>query len=258
MPDRERLARRARAGALLFLVAFLGLSLGGYDPSDPPGHAAAAEGTLAVKNPCGPVGAALANAAFQAFGLAAFGLVWGLGVVAFALLRGHRIREPLLRAAGWLMVVSVASALIRRYGGSLHPCPPVGPGGYVGALADAFLQAQLGPAGMLLIVAAVGLIGLMLCQDALIAWPFAEVGRMLMPRRRPAAQPAAVADPRPGPSAMLESPAPIQPDRHPPACRRRGPRPRRPRHPHCRRGACSTPPRRFRRPPATARSTCLP
>ncbi len=208
MPDRERLARRARAGALLFLVAFLGLSLGGYDPSDPPGRATAAGGTLAVKNPCGPVGAALANAAFQAFGLAAFGLVWGLGVVAFALLRAHRIREPLLRAAGWAMVVSVASALIRRYGVSFRPCPPVGPGGYVGALADAFLQAQLGPAGMLLIVAAVGLIGLMLSQDALIAWPFAELGRMLRPRRRAAAQPAPMADSRPAPTAMLELPSP--------------------------------------------------
>ena len=54
----------------LFLVAFLGLSLGGYDPADPPGKAAAAEGGVVVKNPCGPVGAALANWLLGLLGIA--------------------------------------------------------------------------------------------------------------------------------------------------------------------------------------------
>ena len=168
-----------------------GSASGGYDPSDPPGKAAAGDGAVAVQNPCGPVGAALANATFQAFGLASFGLLWGLAVVDFALLRRHRVREPILRVAGLTMVVAVASALLRRFGADLRPCPPVGPGGYVGALGVAFLEGQFGLAGMLPILAAIGLVGLMLRFDALVVWPFAEFAAMLRPRRRGTPAPSA-------------------------------------------------------------------
>ena len=223
MLDRERLARNGRAGALLFVVAFLGLSLGGYDPADPPGRAFVDSGSPATRNPCGPVGAMLADAAFQAFGLASFGLVWGLLVFDVALFRRRKTPDAWLRVTGLVMVLSVASALLRRYGGDLHPCPPVGPGGYVGALAVAFLQGQLGPAGMLLILAAIGLVGLSLCADALLVWPFAELGSMIRPRRRASAPAPQVAEPRPSvmpavvtrelpaPAPRVEAPRPALP-----------------------------------------------
>src|SRR5437660_53838 len=114
MLDRDRLARNGRAGALLFVVAFLGLSLGGYDPADPPGRSVVDSGSPATKNPCGPVGALLADAAFQAFGLASFGLVWALLVFDVALFRRRKTPDLWLRLCGLLMVLSVASALLRR------------------------------------------------------------------------------------------------------------------------------------------------
>ncbi len=227
MLDRERLARNGRAGALLFVVAFLGLSLGGYDPADPPARAVVAGAPAAVRNPCGPVGAMLADGMFQAFGLASFGLVWGLAVVDFALFRRRRTPDAWLRASGLVMVISVAAALLRRYGGDLHPCPPVGPGGYAGALSVAFLQGQLGPAGMLLILAALGLVGLSLCGDALLVWPFAELLGMVRPRRRsapaPSIEPGSPARPAPAtlelpaPAVRIDAPRPSLPRSIPPA-----------------------------------------
>jgi S-DNA-T family DNA segregation ATPase FtsK/SpoIIIE len=186
MLDRERLSRQIRDCAMLFFVVFLGLSLSGYDPADPPGSAVFPANSM-PKNPCGPVGASLAHAAFQAFGLASWGLVWGLSVVAIFMMSRRRVPEAGLRAAGFLLLLAVVSAMLRRFGPGLEPCPPVGTGGYSGALAVAFFHGQFGMAGMLLILAAIGLVGLSLCIDALLIWPLIDlVSLILLKRARPA------------------------------------------------------------------------
>ncbi|MEJ7639412.1 MAG: hypothetical protein WKF75_15910, partial [Singulisphaera sp.] len=52
-------------------------------------------------------------------------------------------------------------------------------GGYVGALAVEALEGQFGPAGMLLIELAAGVVGLVLCHDVLLVWPAQELVRAL-------------------------------------------------------------------------------
>jgi DNA segregation ATPase FtsK/SpoIIIE, S-DNA-T family len=212
MLDRERLSRQLRDCALLFFVVFLGLSLGGYDPADAPGMSVVPP-NAAARNPCGPVGATLAHAAFQTFGIASYGLVWGLLVLDIYLMSRRRVPESGLRALGFLMVLAVASALIRRFGPDLRPSPPVGTGGYVGALAVAFIGGQFGNVGMLLFLGAIGLVGLLLCSEALFVWPILDLLGLIRPRRV-AALPAPSnphSEPRPAiphPAALEFSPPP--------------------------------------------------
>jgi S-DNA-T family DNA segregation ATPase FtsK/SpoIIIE len=219
MLDRHRLSRHGLGCALLFFLIFLGLSLGGYDPADPPGSASW-PANARVRNLCGPVGASLAHLGFQALGLASFGLLWALAVADLYLFTRRKIPEPGLRSLGFLMVLLVAAALIRRFGPHLSPAAPVGTGGYLGALAVSFLEGQFNLAGMLLILAAVGFIGIVLCHDTLIVWPIAEVVHRLRPKRAaatPAPAPHPAVDPVPTVAAQLEY--------APPATRLDAPRP---------------------------------
>ncbi len=191
MFDRDRMARHAQGYALLFLVVFLGLSLGGYDPADPPGTAVRPAHSP-VMNLCGPVGASIAHVGFQTFGLASFSLLWGLVVVDLVLFTRHRVTEPGIRLLGLLLVTGVFAAIFHRFGADLRPSASIGSGGYVGALVVSFLEGQFGPAGMFLILAAVGIVGFGLCHDALVVWPITSIVGLIH-RRRPAEQAPAVA-----------------------------------------------------------------
>ncbi|MBX6314663.1 MAG: DNA translocase FtsK 4TM domain-containing protein, partial [Isosphaeraceae bacterium] len=194
MLDRHRLVRYARGAALLFAWVFLALSLAGYDPADPPGSAADPPNAPPV-NPCGPVGAVLAQVLFQTIGWGALGLLWALGVLALLIVRCRAVPEKGLRLLGIVMVLGVAAAGLGaldawRQAPTLRPSPPVGSGGYLGALAATFLWGQFGPVGMLLILVAVGLIGLALCHDLMIIWPVQELVRACRRgQRRSAAAP---------------------------------------------------------------------
>ncbi len=64
-------------------------------------------------------------------------------------------------------MVVVAAGLIHKLIPGLAPSPPVGSGGYFGALAAIFLEAHFGLAGMMLILGTSGLFGLALCHDVL-------------------------------------------------------------------------------------------
>src|SRR5436190_1170957 len=71
---------------------------------------------------------------------------------------------------------------------SLRPGPAVGSGGYLGALEVAFFEGQFGLVGMLLILAAAGVVGLSLCYEPLVVWPVRELAVVLRwPRRSPGA-----------------------------------------------------------------------
>ena len=206
MLDRHRLTWHGLGCALFctVIVAYLGLSLGGYDPADPPGTAES-PARSPVANPGGPVGASLAHLAFQSFGLASFVPLWGLLVANLFLFSGRRVPEPTLRVVGLLMVTIVASATIRRLAPGLRPCAPVGPGGYVGAIAVSTLEGQFGPAGMLLILAAIGFAGVALCRDALFHWPIADALGMIRTRRT-GAIPAATSGNEVAPSTIEPAP----------------------------------------------------
>jgi DNA segregation ATPase FtsK/SpoIIIE, S-DNA-T family len=200
MIDRQRLSRHARGWALLFASAFLALSLLGYDPADPPGSAAEPPNEPS-RNWCGPVGAWLAHVMFQTVGWGSYLILLGLVSVVLLVFRRRAVPEKGLRLVGLGLVLAVAAtmlgALDARLGvAAFHRSPPVGSGGYLGAIGSTFLGGQFGPVGMLLILIAAGLVGLVLCHDILLLWPGQELGRLLFARRRhPAADTTAPAAP---------------------------------------------------------------
>jgi S-DNA-T family DNA segregation ATPase FtsK/SpoIIIE len=176
MLDRQRLLRHAPDSALLLVLIFLTLSLVGYDPADVPGVTAEPP-NLPPSNPCGPVGAMLADRLFRAIGWSSYLVLVGIGAAVVLLFRRRGVPEPGLRLVGFGLVLAVTSALVHKFGAGLEPSPPVGGGGFIGALAATFLEGQFGPAGMYLILAAAGVVGLALCQDALLLWPIQEIRR---------------------------------------------------------------------------------
>jgi len=174
MLDRQRLARHAPASGLLLAATFFALSLTGYDPDDPPGSAASPLNDPPA-NPCGPVGAALAHWSLSAVGKASYVLLFGVLVLDLLWFRRRPVPDRLTRGLGVAAVVVVAAAVVQRCFPCLPPCPPVGSGGYLGALVAGFLEAQFGPWGMGLILAAAGVVGLIYCGDLLFLWPAREV-----------------------------------------------------------------------------------
>ena len=176
MLDRQRLARNGPAAALLLAWVFLALSLAGYHPGDAPGLAAEPVNSPPA-NPCGPVGATLAFGLFQALGWSSYLFLFGIAEVDWLLFRHRPVPEVRLQLLGFALTLAVAAALVQRYVPALDRSPPVGGGGYLGALAVAFLEGQFGPAGMLLILVAAGLAGLALCSEVLIVWPMREFVR---------------------------------------------------------------------------------
>ncbi len=205
MFDRRRWAGLGRAGAWLFAAAFLALSLIGYDPADLPGDAADPPNDPPA-NPCGPVGATLAHLLNASVGAASYLLLFASAVAGMAVVRRREVVDPALRLIGLALILLVGSALIQKYDPDRRPSPTVGGGGYVGASSVAFLEGRFGPAGMLLILAALGLSGVALCHDLLIAWPIREA--MAVYRGRRPAMPAPPAAPaRGGTALMLADPA---------------------------------------------------
>ncbi|MGE5756881.1 MAG: DNA translocase FtsK [Planctomycetaceae bacterium] len=176
MLDRQRLLRHAPGSVLLLALAFLTLSLAGYDPADVPGVAAEPP-NQPPSNPCGPVGAMLAHLLFQGLGWSSYLVLLGLGATDVLLFRRRAVPDPGLRVLGFGLTVAVAAGLVQEFGAGLRPSPPVGSGGYVGALAATFLEGQFGLAGLLLVLSAAGAVGLALCSDALLLWPAQEIGR---------------------------------------------------------------------------------
>ena len=217
MLDRTRLARNAQAGALLLLTAFLALSLVGYDPADPPGSSAFPTNDP-PGNPCGPVGASLAHVFAEAFGAGAFGVLYALAVGIFLWIRGRAIPEFVLRAVGFVLILAVACASIRKLAPELPHSPAIGAGGYLGAFLVGFLESHFGVAGLALILASLGLVGLALCHDVLFAWPIRELILLARPRPKdspanaPTGQPSSLAPDalslyQPGPSLTYAEPA---------------------------------------------------
>ncbi len=190
MFDRRRWAGQVRAGSLLFAVAFLAISLVGYDPADAPGHAAEPPQSPPA-NPCGPVGASLAHALYSAVGAASYLILAASAILGLLAFRRRKVADPALRVAGLALIVGVAAALIQKYDPGRKPSPPVGSGGYLGAASAAFLEGQFGLYGMILILAASGLVGLALCHDLLFVWPAEVLLGLIRPRGGPSPAPVA-------------------------------------------------------------------
>jgi S-DNA-T family DNA segregation ATPase FtsK/SpoIIIE len=181
MSLRQRVLRSAPLIGFGLATVFLLLSLYGYDPADPPGWGAEPLNTRPT-NPCGPVGAALAHALFTTMGWASWLVPPALLVVNLLFIRRRPVPDRASPSIGYVMVLAVATATIHKLAPTLWPSPPVGSGGYVGALASLFLERHFGRAGLVLILASAGLFGLALCHDVLIAWPLQEARQWLRTR----------------------------------------------------------------------------
>ena len=124
MLDRQTTGRgTAGPSALLLAVVFLGLSLAGYDPADPPGRAAEPANDPPA-NPCGPVGATLAHVLFARVGWSSYLVLFALGGRRPARLpppAGPRAGPPAGSASRWSSLV--AAALVQKFGPGLEPEP---------------------------------------------------------------------------------------------------------------------------------------
>jgi S-DNA-T family DNA segregation ATPase FtsK/SpoIIIE len=172
MPVRQQLLRSAPALTFLLLNLFLALSLGGYDPADSPGSGAHPPNRWPLlSNPCGPVGATLAHVLYSTLGWSSWLLLLGLLAVNVLLVARHTITDRLSPGLGFALVLAVSAGLIHKFGPGLRPSPPVGSGGYAGALVSTFLFSHFGPSGMLLIMLSALVFGILLCHDVVFTWP---------------------------------------------------------------------------------------
>jgi S-DNA-T family DNA segregation ATPase FtsK/SpoIIIE len=147
---------------LLSLGVVLALCLFSYNPNDPSWNAA---GRSATRNWIGPLGANIAATLFQFVGLAAYLLPLLLLAAAWRRFRTRRIRAPLSRIIGLLLLVLGAAALFdifiagRIFDGSFEP------GGAVGELSARLLVGGLSKVGATILLSALAATGLLLATN---------------------------------------------------------------------------------------------
>ena len=176
MPVRQRLQSLAPGLVFLLVNLFVALSLGGYDPADAPGSGAEPPNHSPwLSNPCGPVGATLAHLSFNVLGWSSWLLLMGLAAVNVLVVARRRLPTARFPVLGFALLLAVCAGMIHKFAPGLRPSPPVGSGGYAGALVSTFLFNHFGPYGMLLIMVSTGALGLVLCHDLLFTWPVREI-----------------------------------------------------------------------------------
>ncbi len=143
MIDRRRLAYHGRGLVLLFAVLFLGLSLAGYDPTDPPGSASWRSQPSAPHNPCGPIGALLAHGLQSLFGASSWLVLYALMVLDLLVFRRRLVAEVPIRLLGFGFLLAVLAATIQLLAPDLPGHPPVGSGGYLGSVLATILSGRL-------------------------------------------------------------------------------------------------------------------
>ncbi len=183
MSVRQRVLRSAPLVAFGLAIVFLGLSLGGYSPADPPGWGADPPNDPPA-NPCGPVGALFAHILFISLGWSSWLLLLGLAVINVLVIARRSVPDRLGPAIGFVITLIATAGFIHRLAPRLSPSPTVGTGGYIGATVAIFLEAYFHLTGMVLILAAIGLFGLALCHEVLFVWPFQELRGWIAHRLR--------------------------------------------------------------------------
>ena len=112
-----------------------------------------ASGHKPIENFIGPVGAWIAFCTFQAFGLAAYGLMVVLAVIGATLLLGRELPWRGKVGAGFLLLVSLSCLLhvmgLERAQHALNL--PASAGGFLGLFVGGFFQRILGTAGTMII-----------------------------------------------------------------------------------------------------------
>jgi len=148
--------------ALFAVSALLTLCLLSYNPNDPSWNAV---GQTEAHNLVGTIGANVAAALFQTFGLAASLLPLLLVAAAWRRFRTRRIHAPLSRVIGLVTLLFAAASLL-----ALLPVKPIAdgsfqPGGMVGTLIARVLTGGLNTVGAGILLFAVAAAGLLLATN---------------------------------------------------------------------------------------------
>src|SRR5918911_4579901 len=138
-PRRTRL-NEIVAIALFALGALLLLCLLFFNPND---NSLNSTGATATRNLVGPVGAYVADALLQTFGLAAYLLPPLLFALAWRRFRTRRLRAPLVRVVGLVTILLASSALLALLGFPLLFDRRVRAGGVLGTLVAGTLAGAL-------------------------------------------------------------------------------------------------------------------
>ncbi|MBA2731643.1 MAG: DNA translocase FtsK 4TM domain-containing protein, partial [Acidobacteria bacterium] len=129
---------------LFALGVLLALCLFSYNPDDPSWNAA---GRAVTRNWIGPFGANIAATLFQFVGLAAYLLPILLLAAAWRRFRTRRIRAPLSRIIGLIVLVIGAAALFNLFITPNLSDRSFQPGGVIGKLASDMLASGVGKIG---------------------------------------------------------------------------------------------------------------
>ncbi|HEX8148990.1 MAG TPA: DNA translocase FtsK [Pyrinomonadaceae bacterium] len=148
--------------ALFALSALMTLCLVSYSPNDPSWVAAGASG---ARNWTGRVGANVAAALFQSFGLAAALLPLLLVAAAWRRFRTRRIHAPLSRVIGLAALTLAASSLLALYVSEPLFDRSFNAGGFVGVLVAESLKGVLNTVGATVMLAAAAAVGLLLATN---------------------------------------------------------------------------------------------
>ena len=196
-PDGVAPRNRVRDLTALVLLAsciFLVAALATFDAGDPPTSRVFPPHARAV-NACGLMGAAVAGALLECFGIGAWCVVAFVVALDVALLRRRAMPDLPLRTAGALLAVVGVCTLLTLFLPDWVARPLWGPGGRLGGMGRLLAEANLARTGAAIVVSALTLGGLFLACDAAILRVAQAIGAVALactkacgrlPLRRPA------------------------------------------------------------------------
>lgn len=120
------------------------------------------------ENWCGFWGAVFADVAVNALGWGAYFATASFSVVLVIVFQQGKISSPLSRGIGWALLLLGFCTLPAMLGISPPKSPVVGGGGYLGALASAWISDHFAFAGSFILVSAIFAAGLLLSTDYVI------------------------------------------------------------------------------------------
>ena len=157
--------------------AFLWLSLWTHDPADNLGSTSKPLGFFyqplpaayppneKLQNACGYFGALASDLLIQSTGIGAY-LIAGLSVLSgIVMLRQKPWASSLGRSIGWSLILLAVCCMPDRFGWKPHVSVPVGGGGYLGAVANLWMDARLGQGGSVVMVISIFIGGLLLSTE---------------------------------------------------------------------------------------------
>jgi hypothetical protein len=143
--------RREILWAAVWVTSLFSLaSLAGWNEADPTWMRPRLDG-VAVANPCGPLGANLADLLYRAFGVGAWAVVLGLVVPVVALAGRSLATLPQWALGSWVYVVTLALA---ELGGGAEPTAWWHPGGRIGVFVSGAMVDVVGTLGAWLALSA--------------------------------------------------------------------------------------------------------